>query len=100
MPTTSVLLISAETLPNVLFIKEFPAERYVFITTAKMEQEKRSEWIIRAAGIAPQKVQRITVNQDDFGSILQSLENTGLQPSADWRVNITGGNKLHVYCRL
>ncbi|WP_250629776.1 Card1-like endonuclease domain-containing protein [Rhodoflexus caldus] len=94
MPTASVLLISAETLPNVLFIKEFPAERHVFITTAKMEQEKRSEWIMRAAGIAPQKVQRITVNQDDFGSILQSLENAGLQPSADWQVNITGGNKL------
>jgi hypothetical protein len=94
MPTTSVLLISAETLPNVLFIKEFPAERYVFITTDRMEQEKRSEWIIRAAGIAPAKVQRIIVNQDDFGSVLQSLENAGLQPSANWRVNITGGNKL------
>ncbi|MCS7019136.1 MAG: DUF1887 family CARF protein [Cytophagales bacterium] len=94
MPTTSVLLISAETLPNVLFIKEFPAERYVFITTDKMEQEKRSHWIVRAAGIAESSVQRIAVNQDDFSSVLQTLEHAGLQPSADWRVNITGGNKL------
>lgn len=94
MPATSVLLISAETLPNVLFIREFPAEQYVFITTDKMEKEQRSHWIVRAAGITESQVQRIMVNQDDFGQVLQALEAADLQPSADWRVNITGGNKL------
>jgi hypothetical protein len=93
MPT-SVLLISAETLPNVLFIRAFPAERYVFITTQKMEEEKRSHWIVRAAGIKESQVRRIKVNQDDFGQVSQALQAADLQPSADWRVNITGGNKL------
>ncbi|MCS6968720.1 MAG: DUF1887 family CARF protein [Cytophagales bacterium] len=95
MPTVSVLLISSETLPNVLFIKEFPAEQYVFITTRKMEEEGRSHWIISSAGIEKIRVKCIVeVNQDNFENILQSLENAQLQPTADWVVNITCGNKL------
>jgi hypothetical protein len=94
MSSTSVILVSVETLPNVLFIREFPAEQYVFITTQKMEEEKRSHWIIRAAGIQESQVQRIEVNQDDFRQTLQALEKANLQPAANWKVNITGGNKL------
>lgn len=92
--STTVLLVSSETLPNVLFIKEFPAEKYVFVTTQRMETEKRSHWIIRATGIQESQVQRLLVNQDDFESILVKLKETNLTPDASWNINITCGNKL------
>lgn len=91
---TVVCLISGETLPNVLFIREFPAERYVFISTRRMEGERRSLWVARAAGIPEGAVKPIIVNQDDLWDILEALNAAGLQPDSSWYVNITGGNKL------
>lgn len=65
---TLLMLVSEQTIPNYLFVKTFgPADHYVFITTAKMENPsvgKRREWILRAAGIGEERVTTIEVHPE------------------------------------
>lgn len=92
-----VSLISDQTIPNVLLIKELQdINRHIFITTQKMEDEKksRSNWIIAATKLDPVQVQRIIVNQDSLNDIEEQLRAQVKEREVDFVVNLTGGNKL------
>ncbi|MBK6949001.1 MAG: DUF1887 family protein [Haliscomenobacter sp.] len=93
--TTAILLISEQTLPNVLFLKQFgPFERHVFLTTDKMETQGRSGWIIQAAGIAPGSVQRLPIDPENATVGHQMLEQQDWRTGTDYLIHLTGGTKM------
>lgn len=92
-----VSLISDQTIPNVIFIRDLPkADAYIFITTNKMEKKNIVENIINSCpeGLI-ENSRKIIVEEDslvDFKSIV-----SGKLESADdyhYYVNITGGTKI------
>ncbi|MBK8043620.1 MAG: hypothetical protein IPK21_13760 [Haliscomenobacter sp.] len=93
--TTAILLISEQTLPNVLFLKQFgPFERHVFLTTDKMETQGRSDWIIQAAGIDPGSVQRLPIDPENATVGHQMLERQDWHTGSDYLIHLTGGTKM------
>lgn len=97
MKTILVSLISEQTIPNVLLIKELEGiDEHIFITTEKMENERkcRSNWIIKATKLAPEQVQRIVVDQDSLTDIENELEIQVKTSETHFIINLTGGNKL------
>lgn len=92
---TAIILLSEQTLPNVLFLKQFgPFERYIFLTTSKMKQEGRSDWVMQAAGIASQKVKHIVVDSENANASLEQLANESFDPDTPCLLNLTGGTKM------
>jgi hypothetical protein len=92
---TPILLISDQTLPNLLFLKQFgPFERYVFITTGKMEQGGKSRWIAQTAGIPEERILRREVEPEQPGSTLEALEGLNMPPEAPILAYVTGGTKM------
>jgi len=103
MGTILVSLISEQTIPNVLFIKEIQnsmsVDYYFFITTEEMEREEfgnRRKWILRSCNINDDKQDYITVLSEDKNNIQNKLsEKMNLFESYDKiMVNITGGTKI------
>ncbi|MCH7411426.1 DUF1887 family CARF protein [Belliella sp. DSM 111904] len=92
-----VSLVSDQTIPNVIFIRDMPkADAYIFITTNKMEKKHIVENIINSCpeGLI-ENSQKIIVEEDslvDFKSIVSGK----LESSDDnhYYVNITGGTKI------
>jgi hypothetical protein len=94
MPTL-VSLISEQTLPNVLFIKQMgPVDRYVFLSTARMEEEGRSDWVIQACGLPTSRCDVVLVDPQDALLTMQELEELRLEDVDTYRVNLTGGTKM------
>lgn len=90
-----VSLVSDQTIPNVLFIKEFrDVDRYLFISTEKMENAGKSKWIIEATGIPDEKlcptIKIDEFSKDDFFEKLSGFDYDDEQ----FIVNITGGTKI------
>ena len=99
MKTILVSLISEQTIPNVLLIKELKdIDQHIFITTQKMEDEKkcRSDWIIKATALRLNQVQRIIVNQDSLADIENQLATQVKKDETHFVVNLTGGLKITV----
>ncbi len=93
--TTAILLISEQTLPNVLFLKQFgPFDRHVFLTTDKMEAQRRSDWIIQATGIDPESVKRLRIDPENATVGLNKLEQQDWPTNTEYLINITGGTKM------
>ncbi len=96
MGTILVSIISDQTIPNLLIIKEL-APQYdaqVFISTKKMEEAGKSFWIEKAAGIEPGTIQRIEVNENNWTDINEKLTNFIWPENAEYIVNLTGGTKV------
>ena len=77
MESILVSIISDQTIPNLLIIKEL-ADQYqsqVFITTKKMEEAGKSLWIEKAAGIESRSIKRIVVDENDWIDINEKLVN-------------------------
>ena len=90
-----VSLISDQSIPNLLFLKEMPEQdRYIFITTAQMEKKRRSENLIKVAGLPTHKVEKIEVSPESLIDVLEKLESLRLSHSNDFIVHLTGGNKI------
>jgi len=92
-----VSLISDQTIPNVIFIRDMPkAEFYLFISTEKMENRGVVQNIINACGDDfIQAYEIIQVEEDslvDFKSILS--EKLERMDDHHYHVNITGGTKI------
>lgn len=92
-----VSLISDQTIPNVIFIRDFPkADEYIFITTNKMEDKGIVDNIVKACPkdyiVEPKK---IIVEEDSLLDFKNILSNE-LESSDDFHyfVNITGGTKI------
>ena len=96
--TVLVSLISEQTIPNVLFIKQFGVvDKYIFITTERMENEdngNRREWILRACNIDDNKQQKIEVNAEDKIDVEEKLSKVDFSGFERIIVNITGGTKM------
>jgi hypothetical protein len=90
-----ILLISDQTLPNLLFLKQFgPFERYVFITTGKMELGGQSRWIAQTAGIPGEQILLRVVDPEQPGSTQAALSSLDLPPDEPVTAYITGGTKM------
>jgi Domain of unknown function (DUF1887) len=93
--TTLISLVSDQTIPNVLFIKQFHADRYVFLETDHTRDKKLTEAIIKA-------VQRpeisnlsdnVLVDAENFNQCLLDLEQLQI-PEGVVVLHITGGTKI------
>ncbi len=94
-----VSIVSDQTIPNVLFIKEFVTikkykiDKFVFITTEKIEKKGKTEHIIKGANIHEENIIKILVPEDDIRGMEKILEE---EITGDYKyfVNITGGTKM------
>jgi hypothetical protein len=91
-----VSLVSQQTIPNVLFIKEMEdADQYLFITTKEMEVQEISKRIIESCNDKIQEVKIIEVdeyNLKDFESKIEAQ--IEVFPNTEVFLNITGGTKI------
>jgi hypothetical protein len=91
-----VSLISDQTIPNVLFIRDQPkAAHYIFISTEKMEKRMIVTNIIKACPDLVISYNTIVVEEDSLSDFEQVVE-SGLDRQDDFHylVNITGGTKI------
>lgn len=93
---TAVILISEQTLPNVLFIKQFiHFDRFLFLSTPLMEKRHKSESIKNASGISSHFVQLIEIDPENANYSLHHLKEQLPDLTDDEIVvNLTGGTKM------
>lgn len=90
-----VSLISDQTIPNVLFIRDQPkADRYLFISTQKMESKGIVANVIKACPDHIKSYQTIVVEEDNLEDITSKLNSFAGSKNADFVVNLTGGTKV------
>ncbi len=91
-----VSLISDQTIPNILFIKEKGyANFYYFITTEIMEKRGIVSNIIKALNLPEEKIKKIEVIEDSVKDIDDKLVTHLIYEDDDeLLVNITGGTKI------
>lgn len=93
MSRTLISLVSDQTLPNVLFIKQFgPFDRYVFVTTRRMERKEIADNIIKASGLT--RIEKMEVEAEKVFDILEKLDQLVFSRGEEIVVNITGGTKM------
>lgn len=96
MSKTLVSIISAQTIPNVLFIKEMfeQGDKLMFISSQKMSAN--IDWILNALNLGDVEIQRIVFeNTDDEErwDVMCEKIKTYLSPDEKYLVNLTGGTK-------
>lgn len=92
---TPILLISDQTLPNLLFLKQFgPFDRVVFVSTERMAKAGHPVWIAGAAGLDRKQVLEVNVDPDRPESTLQALNSLDLPQEEEVVGFITGGTKM------
>jgi hypothetical protein len=90
-----VSLISDQTIPNLLLIKELSdIDRYIFITTQGMEQKRKTDCIMNAAAIPAAKAVKIEVTEDSLVDIREKLDQCNFEDGDEFYVNLTGGTKI------
>ncbi len=96
MSTILISLISDQTIPNLLLIKELEGryDQLVFISTPAMELGGKSGWIEEAAGIEKGSVPRIIVEENNWTDIREKLQSFSWPNDARFIVNQTGGTKV------
>ncbi len=95
-----VSLVSEQTIPNILMASHYKPDVYWFVSTKRMEQERRTEFIentLRLMGIINNhEINKVIVDQD---SLIDCIDVIGrlverTDDSVEYIVNITAGNKL------
>ena len=104
MSNVLVSLISDQTIPNVLFIKEIERMRediclYLFISTDTMEKKGKTNSVIQGSHInnSEIKIEVIKVIEDSIEDINSKLEDFAQEKLSDediFIVNLTGGTKI------
>ncbi|MHB1680591.1 MAG: Card1-like endonuclease domain-containing protein [bacterium] len=95
-----VSLVSDQTIPNIIFIKSnHDVAKLVFISTEKMESNKKTEWIQKSVKIGMDnckiKIETIMVHEDNIVSIKEELNNKlSCEKEDNILVNLTCGNKI------
>jgi len=90
-----VSLISDQTIPNILLIKELSdIDRYIFITTQGMEQKEKTDCIMNATAIQADKAVKIEVTEDSLVDIREKLNQCNFEDDDEFSVNLTGGTKI------
>ncbi len=102
MGNVLVSLVSKQTIPDVLFIKEMEKDRenvrmYLFVSTEKMEGKGKTDSIIQGSHIEKSKTEIIKVVEDsieDINSKLTEFAKEKLSDEDNLIVNLTGGTKI------
>jgi len=106
MANILVSLVSEQTIPNVLLIKELKLiDKHLLVSTEKMERFGKSQAIISASGISPDKFFEppaetpfkppiITVIEDSLSDIEIKLKSLNFDDNDVFFVNLTGGTKI------
>jgi hypothetical protein len=97
MKKVLVNIVSSQTIPNYLFIKEFgmDADLFLFISTESMEKKQKTRTIYNTAGISKKDVRKINVHEDELYLAKEKLDKLGwTDKDFHFFVNITGGTKL------
>lgn len=101
MKSVLVSIISGQTIPNLLLIKEFAGkfDELLFITSFEMEgrgniADSRSRWIERSCKIAEGTTRRIEVAEDCWADISEKLKSLNDDADVQYIVNLTGGTKI------
>ena len=95
MAKVLVSIISEQTIPNILFINEFEdIDNYIFVSTASMEKQGRSRWIIETCNLSPNQWKTIIVQKDSLVSVKSELDKLSNNRKTEYIVNLTGGTKL------
>ena len=90
-----VSIVSDQTIPNILFIRETSlVDMFYFITTELMEKRGKSGAIIEACNIAEGKYQLISVTEDSINDIEEKLQTIDFADQDKIIVNLTGGTKI------
>lgn len=103
MSNVLVSLVSDQTIPNVLFIKEMEdklekdVRRYLFISTEAMEDKGKTDSNIQGSHIEKSKPEIIKVVEDsieDINSKLTKFAKENLSDEDNLIINLTGGTKI------
>lgn len=95
MPQTKTLisLISAQTLPNILFAREQGAfDRYILVSTEQMKAKGRDQVLIDTLNLT--NAETIWVISDSLEDIQQKLATLEYADDEAFTVNLTGGTKM------
>ncbi|MDD2636569.1 MAG: DUF1887 family CARF protein [Bacteroidales bacterium] len=95
MKTILVSIISDQTIPNLLLIKELEGtyDDQLFIITEYVAQKGLDCWIENAAKIEQGSIKRIKVVEDDLNDIKQNLLSLDTK-NIQYIVNMSGGTKV------
>jgi len=98
MKSAIISIVSEQTIPNVLFIKEKQqlVEFFLFITTPGMESNTKTDAIIRACHLPVSKTSRIIVDETKPAEMSQLIKEWIDFKFSTFHlfVNLTGGTKL------
>lgn len=91
-----VSIISEQTLPNYLFIKEFQGkvDKFLFLTTPQMEQQGKTSLICDTSGIVKEQRIKTSISEDILNQSVEKLNKLNLSPDNQYLVNLTGGTKM------
>ncbi len=94
--TTLISLLSDQTLPNVLFIEavKTTVETYIFMSTRRMEREKKMDIIINTCQLTEAQCKSIEVEPEHYDAIIKSLEAESWNQTSQYLIHITGGTKM------
>lgn len=88
-----VSLVSRQTPPNILCIKEMePMDKYVFIYTEQVKIQLKA--IVDTIGIPDHELQTIPVDAISIQQIYLSLSKEALDKKDEYIINLTGGTKV------
>ncbi len=98
MATILVSLVSEQTIPNVLLIKELTSiDRYLLVSTEFMESKskEKSRCIINGSGVDPARFfDPLIVIEDSLVDIEEKLKEIDFDDDDRFIVNLTGGTKI------
>ena len=98
MANILVSIISAQTIPNILLIKEWEEvkkisiDKHFLITTNVMKS--KIEWMNSVCDFGDKKVEVLIKSEDDITLIQEELDNFNLNRKDNYIINITGGTKI------
>ena len=97
----AILLVSEQTLPNCIFVKELgqraiDIDKYIFISTKKMEEQERSKWIKLSLDLNEKKCETWIVEAESFpeAALVLTEKIASILDAAKIYLNLTGGTKM------
>lgn len=97
MKRVLVSILSQQSVPNYLFIKEMEGEYddLLFITSQDVETKMKSGELIESSlRLPPLSVRRIQIEEDNFSRALEKFNQANISKENSYLVNITGGTKV------
>jgi hypothetical protein len=92
-----ISLVGDQTAPNLFIIRDErfrDIDRYIFVTTVEMEERRRLDHLLAAAGIPPERYVRALVTADDMQAIFREMDALRLDPADEYFLNLTSGTKI------